>query len=274
MKPEIIEQHRVFDGIQTRYRHHSTTLSSDMTFTIFLPENPNQQAIPLIWWLSGLTCTDQNFSQKGQFQRYANEQNLAIVMPDTSPRGEAHDVADWDLAQGASFYVDATQEPYRTNYQMYTYLTEELPEIVYALVPHFSGKESIMGHSMGGHGALMIGLKNSQRFQAISAFAPITNPSQTPWGKKAFTAYLGDEDWASWDATSCLEHATNVPPMLITQGTSDEFYEVQLDETAFVQVATDKQAKLTYEKVVGYDHSYYTIATFIKTHLAFHRRYL
>lgn len=274
MKLEQIEQHLVFGAKQTRYRHYANTLNSEMTFTLFLPENPNDQVISLIWWLSGLTCTDQNFSQKGQFQRYANEQNVAIIMPDTSPRGEAHDVSDWDLAQGASFYVDATQDPYREHYQMYTYLTEELPELVYPLIPNYSGKESIMGHSMGGHGALMIGLKNPERFMAISAFAPITNPSQTPWGQKAFEAYLGDKDWASWDATSCLTQATVVPPMLITQGSADEFYEVQLEETNFVSAAKAKEADLTYQKVAGYDHSYYTIATFIEEHLKFHKQYI
>lgn len=274
MKPEQIEQHRIFGATQTRYRHYATSLNSDMTFTLFLPENPHHEAIPLIWWLSGLTCTDQNFSQKGQFQKYANEQNVAVVMPDTSPRGEAFDVSDWDLAQGASFYVDATKEPYAKHYQMYTYLTQELPEIVYPLIPHFSQQESIMGHSMGGHGALMIGLKNPERFAAISAFAPITNPSQTPWGQKAFTAYLGTENWNDWDATSCLEQATKIPPMLITQGEADEFYDVQLEETAFVTAAQAKQASLTYQKVAGYDHSYYTIATFIEEHIAFHKQYL
>nr|WP_319215155.1 S-formylglutathione hydrolase [uncultured Trichococcus sp.] len=272
MTTTLIETHKVFAGEQRKYRHYSETLDCDMVFSLFLPKQTDNTPTDLIWWLSGLTCTDDNFSQKGAFQKYANQHQLAIVMPDTSPRGT--DVADdenWDLGQGAGFYLNATQEPWAKNYRMYDYLTKELPQLVYTLIPNFSGKESLMGHSMGGHGALVIGLKNPERYQSISAFAPILNPSQVPWGKKAFTAYLGpnEKDWAAWDATSLIAESPAAPPILISQGTVDNFYDVQLNEEAFLQAAEGK--KVRYEKLDGYDHSYFTIATFIEEHLQFHK---
>ncbi|MFC4770640.1 S-formylglutathione hydrolase [Enterococcus hermanniensis] len=276
MTVEIIEKHQSFGGQQIKYRHDSTTLKCEMTFSLFLPPE-TKTAMPLIWWLSGLTCTDDNFSQKGAFQAYAAKNRVAFVMPDTSPRGAVADSDDWDLGQGASFYLNATQEPWQTNYQMYDYLTQELPAIVYSLLPNFSGKESIMGHSMGGHGALMLGLKNPQRFSAISAFAPISNPMQVPWGKKAFTAYLGTatKTWKEWDATELLKTVgTKHAPILITQGTNDNFYEVQLNEQAFLAAADVADETINYRKEIGYDHSYYTIATFIEEHIAFHVSHL
>lgn len=272
MTTTLIETHKVFGGEQRKYRHFSETLDCDMVFSLFLPKQTDNKPTSLIWWLSGLTCTDDNFSQKGAFQKYASQHQLTVVMPDTSPRGT--DVADdenWDLGQGAGFYLNATQEPWAKNYRMYDYLTKELPQLVYTLIPNFSGKESIMGHSMGGHGALVIGLKNPERYCSISAFAPILNPSQVPWGKKAFTAYLGpdEKDWAAWDATSLITSSTTAPPILISQGTADAFYEVQLNEEAFLQAAEGK--KVSYGKLDGYDHSYFTIATFIEEHLQFHK---
>lgn len=272
MTTTLIETHKVFEGEQRKYRHFSETLDCDMVFSLFLPKQTGNTPTDLIWWLSGLTCTDDNFSQKGAFQKYASQRQLAVIMPDTSPRGT--DVADdenWDLGQGAGFYLNATQEPWAKNYRMYDYLTKELPQLVYTLIPNFSGKESIMGHSMGGHGALVIGLKNPERYCSISAFAPILNPSQVPWGKKAFTAYLGpdEKDWAAWDATSLIASSTTAPPILISQGTVDNFYDVQLNEEAFLQAVEGK--KVSYEKLDGYDHSYFTIATFIEEHLQFHK---
>jgi len=272
MTTTLIETHKVFEGEQRKYRHYSETLDCDMVFSLFLPKQTDNKPTSLVWWLSGLTCTDDNFSQKGAFQKYAAQHQLAVVMPDTSPRGT--DVADdenWDLGQGAGFYLNATQEPWAKNYQMYDYLTQELPQLVYTLIPNFSGKESIMGHSMGGHGALVIGLKNPERYHSISAFAPILNPSQVPWGQKAFTAYLGpdEEDWAAWDATSLISQSPTAPPIHISQGTADAFYEVQLNEEAFLQAAEGK--KVSYEKLDGYDHSYFTIASYIEEHLQFHK---
>ncbi|MGM0213084.1 S-formylglutathione hydrolase [Enterococcus sp. AZ109] len=278
MTVEILETHRSFGGKQIKYRHTSKSLKCEMTFSLFLPaETPDKKATPLIWWLSGLTCTDDNFSQKAAFQKYAAEQNIAFVMPDTSPRGETADSEDWDLGQGAGFYLNATQDPWKENFQMYDYLIKELPEIVYPLLPNFSGKESIMGHSMGGHGALVLGLKNPKRFAAISAFAPISNPSNVPWGKKAFTAYLGEDPsaWIQWDATEILKTVDeNHPPILVTQGTDDPFYEVQLKEEAFLAAAKVAGGEVIYQKERGYDHSYFTIATFIEAHIAFHQAQL
>lgn len=272
MRLERIEQHQAFGGQQLKYRHHSDSLHCSMTFSLYLPK-PSASPTSLIWWLSGLTCTDDNFSQKGAFQKYASQENVAFLIPDTSPRGELPDDEAWDLGQGAGFYVNATCEPWKQNYQMYDYLVNELPEIVYDLIPNYSGKESIMGHSMGGHGALIVGLKQPERFSAISAFAPILNPSNVPWGKKAFTAYLGTDEttWKTWDATELLQKVGEIhPPILLTQGTADPFYAVQLNETAFLANVKDTDEQVRYEKKEGYDHSYFTIATFIEEHLAFH----
>ena len=271
MVVEQLEMHLSFQGEQRKYRHFSKVLNCEMMFSLYLPPLFEEKELSLIWWLSGLTCTDDNFSQKSGFQKAAADQTVAVIIPDTSPRGDkVPDDEGWDLGKGASFYLNATQDPWAKNYQMYTYLTEELPQIVYSLIPHFSGKESIMGHSMGGHGAIMMGLKETDRFASISAFAPILNPTQVPWGKKAFTAYLGSDEssWQEWDSTSLIEQTEKVPPILITQGMSDNFYEVQLQEKEFLKAAGDKPVFYRSEK--GYDHSYFTIATFIEEHIQFH----
>lgn len=271
MVVEQLEMHLSFQGEQRKYHHFSKVLNCDMVFSLYLPPSFEEKELSLIWWLSGLTCTDDNFSQKSGFQKAAADQTVAVIIPDTSPRGDkVPDDEGWDLGKGASFYLNATQDPWVENYQMYTYLTEELPQIVYSLIPHFSGKESIMGHSMGGHGAIMMGLKERDRFASISAFAPILNPSQVPWGQKAFTAYLGSDEssWQEWDSTSLIEQTEKVPPILITQGTSDNFYDVQLQENEFLKAAGDKPVFYRSEK--GYDHSYFTIATFIEEHIQFH----
>ena len=271
MVVEQLEMHLSFQGEQRKYHHFSKVLNCDMVFSLYLPPPFEEKELSLIWWLSGLTCTDDNFSQKSGFQKAAADQTVAVIIPDTSPRGDkVPDDEGWDLGKGASFYLNATQDPWVENYQMYTYLTEELPQIVYSLIPHFSGKESIMGHSMGGHGAIMMGLKERDRFASISAFAPILNPSQVPWGQKAFTAYLGSDEssWQEWDSTSLIEQTEKVPPILITQGMSDNFYEVQLQEKEFLKAAGDKPVFYRSEK--GYDHSYFTIATFIEEHIQFH----
>lgn len=271
MVVEQLEMHLSFQGEQRKYHHFSKVLNCDMVFSLYLPPSFEEKELSLIWWLSGLTCTDDNFSQKSGFQKAAADQTVAVIIPDTSPRGDkVPDDEGWDLGKGASFYLNATQDPWVKNYQMYTYLTEELPQIVYSLIPHFSGKESIMGHSMGGHGAIMMGLKEPNRFASISAFAPILNPSQVPWGQKAFTAYLGSDEssWQEWDLTSLIEQTEKVPPILITQGTSDNFYDVQLQENEFLKAAGDKP--VFYQSEKGYDHSYFTIATFIEEHIQFH----
>lgn len=273
---KLIEKRRSFGGEQCKYTHYSEVLQCEMTFSIYLPSNQEKKNIPLIWWLSGLTCTDDNFSQKSGFQRLAEKHQVAVMIPDTSPRGEhvADDEA-YDLGQGAGFYLNATQEPWAKHYKMYTYIAEELSAIAKSLIPHFSGKESIMGHSMGGHGALVVGMKNKERFRAISAFAPILSPSKIPWGLKAFSTYLGDdkEAWKAWDASELIKEA-GMPPILITQGTEDEFYPKHLDETYFLKNAQENNAVVQSEKAEGYDHSYFFIATFLENHFSYHMKYL
>lgn len=273
-KLELLEEHRVFDGTQRKYRHHSETLHCAMTFSLFLPNVEKFPNPSLIWWLSGLTCTDDNFTHKAGAQKEAAELGLALVMPDTSPRGET--VADdeaWDLGQGAGFYVNATQQPWDANYQMYDYIVTELTAIVRETLG-LNGSESIMGHSMGGHGALVIGLRNPDRFRAISAFSPIVNPSDVPWGMKAFDAYLGadKQTWASWDASKLLAGYDGKPiPILLDQGTADNFLHVQLQPENLI---APEGYPLEIRMQEGYDHSYYFIASFIDTHLKFHKKYL
>ncbi|MBC1813619.1 S-formylglutathione hydrolase [Listeria booriae] len=273
-KLELLEEHRVFDGTQRKYRHHSETLHCAMTFSLFLPNVEKFPNPSLIWWLSGLTCTDDNFTHKAGAQKKAAELGLALVMPDTSPRGET--VADdeaWDLGQGAGFYVNATQQPWNANYQMYDYIVTELTTIVRETLG-LTGSESIMGHSMGGHGALVIGLRNPERFHAISAFSPIVNPSDVPWGMKAFDAYLGADKqaWASWDASKLLASHDGKPvPILLDQGTADNFLHVQLQPENLI---APEGYPLKIRMQDGYDHSYYFIASFIDEHLEFHKTYL
>lgn len=276
MKVELIEKHFCFNGEQCKYTHYSEVLKCQMNFSIYLPSNKEGKEIPLIWWLSGLTCTDDNFSQKSGFQRLAYKHNVAVIMPDTSPRGEdIPDVEAWDLGQGAGFYLNATREPWKENFKMYTYITEELSEIAKTIIPNFSGDESIMGHSMGGHGALVIGMKNPLRFKSISAFAPIVSPSNVPWGIKAFKSYLGEDknDWKEWDATHLLKEE-NTPPILIHQGTNDNFYEEHLKENDFLENAKKNNKVINYKKVEGYDHSYFFISTFLEEHFDFHMKHL
>ena len=276
MSLKLIEQHCCFNGEQNKYTHYSEVLKCDMTFSIYLPSNKEKKKIPLIWWLSGLTCTDDNFSQKSGFQRLAEKHQVAVIIPDTSPRGD--NVADdeaWDLGQGAGFYLNATQDPWKKNYSMYTYITEELTDIALTLVTEFSGKETIMGHSMGGHGALVIGMKNAERFKSISAFSPILSPSQVPWGIKAFSSYLGGDkaSWKEWDASELVKE-TSIPNILITQGTKDSFYPEQLEETSFLENAENGNHEVNYKKADGYDHSYFFISTFLDEHFDFHMKYL
>lgn len=270
---ELLEEHVVFGGTQYKYRHDSTVLGCPMTFSLFLPNKETFSNPPLFWWLSGLTCTDDNFTHKAGAQKAAARLGVAMIMPDTSPRGEEiADSEDWDLGQGAGFYLNATKKPWAPHYQMYDYITKELSAIAH---DHFqlNGPEFISGHSMGGHGALVIGLRNSDRFHSITAFAPIVNPIEVPWGVKAFTEYLGDdqETWKEWDATELLkQHTGKEIPVLIDQGDADSFYEKQLQPSKIAAVADEKKYPLTVRMQKGHDHSYYTIATFIEEHLEFH----
>ncbi|KGL42461.1 MULTISPECIES: S-formylglutathione hydrolase [Listeria] len=274
---ELLEEHRSFDGVQRKYRHYSTVLGCDMTFSLFLPNKEKFEAPPLVWWLSGLTCTDDNFTHKAGAQKKAAELGLALLMPDTSPRGDdVADDADWDLGQGAGFYLNATQEPWARNFRMYDYIVTELTGIVREAFG-LTGAESIMGHSMGGHGALVIGLRNPGRFRSISAFAPIVNPMEVPWGIKAFSAYLGEnqENWAESDASKLLaKHDGKQVPILIDQGTDDGFYDGQLQPEKLAEIADEKGYPLTLRMQNGFDHSYYFIASFIDEHLEFHQKHL
>jgi S-formylglutathione hydrolase len=231
-----------------------------------------------VYWLSGLTCTDDNFRVKAGAQRYAAELGLALVIPDTSPRGaEVPDAADrYDLGQGAGFYVDAVRQPWSKHYQMYSYITHELPALVEAELPLIPGLKSISGHSMGGHGALICALKNPGAYRSVSAFAPLCNPVQCGWGQGCFSAYLGDdrETWKAWDATCLIEAGADAPPLFIDQGTADEFLAAQLYPGNLEAACAVRGIPLTLRRQEGYDHSYHFIATFIGEHLGWHARAL
>lgn len=275
---EKIEEHLCFGGQQQRWLHHSDILNCDMRFSIFIPPKREGVAPPALWWLSGLTCTDENFTTKAGAQRVAAELGIALIMPDTSPRGSGiADDESYDLGQGAGFYINATQAPWSEHYRMYDYLTDELPALI---AKHFelSGRFAISGHSMGGHGALMIALKNPARFVSASAFAPISNPVEAPWGIKAFQAYLGDDkqQWKLWDSAELLKQAAQSDsfPILIDYGSADPFLEQQLMPESLATAANQSHWPVTIRTQPGYDHSYFFIATFIEEHLRFHARYL
>ena len=275
---EMLEEHRCYGGWQQRWQHHSTTLNCPMTFSLFLPPEGKKTPPPVLYWLSGLTCNDENFTTKAGAQRVAAELGIVLVMPDTSPRGEgvANDAA-YDLGQGAGFYLNATQAPWSAHFRMYDYLRDELPTLIQEQF-NVSERCAISGHSMGGHGALMLALKNPGQYCSASAFAPIVNPSRVPWGKKAFSAYLGDDiaRWAEWDSTELLlaSRAETPVPLLIDQGDNDQFLADQLQPAVFAEAARQKDWPLTLRIQPGYDHSYYFIATFIEDHLRFHAEHL
>lgn len=275
---EMLEEHRCYGGWQQRWQHHSTTLNCPMTFSLFLPPEGKKTPPPVLYWLSGLTCNDENFTTKAGAQRVAAELGIVLVMPDTSPRGEdvANDAA-YDLGQGAGFYLNATQAPWAAHYRMYDYLRDELPALIQEQF-NVSERCAISGHSMGGHGALMLALKNPGQYCSASAFAPIVNPSRVPWGKKAFSAYLGDDiaRWAEWDSTELLlaSRAEAPVPLLIDQGDNDQFLADQLQPAVFAEAARQKDWPLTLRIQPGYDHSYYFIASFIEDHLRFHAEHL
>ena len=272
----LIEQHASFGGTQSVFRHTSKSLNCDMTFGIFVPQHAQGTRLPVIYWLSGLTCTEQNFVTKAGAQAYAADHGVIVVAPDTSPRGD--DVDDdpaYDLGKGAGFYLNATQEPWEAHFRMYDYIVDELPALIEANFP-VSDRRSIMGHSMGGHGALTIALKNPGRYRAVSAFSPIVAPSQVPWGEKAFSAYLGpDRDiWKQYDATALLASATERLPILIDQGDADDFLQTQLRPEIFTAEAARHNHPVALNLRPGYDHSYYFIASFIGDHIAHHAKAL
>ena len=271
--PTLISRNKMFNGHHERYTHPSASTGTDMTFAVYLPPQALKgYKVPVLYWLSGLTCNDENFSTKAGAQRFAAAWNIALVMPDTSPRGDdVSDAEGYDLGKGAGFYVNATQAPWAAHYQMYDYIVHELPALIEAHFP-VTDQRSIFGHSMGGHGALQIALKNPERYAAVSAFAPIVNPSETPWGQKAFTAYLGDDQsaWAEYDSTALVQTAKSKLPILIDQGDADDFYPKELQPEKFIAAARGNGFNVQYHLRPGYDHSYYFIASFIESHIEFH----
>ena len=273
MSIENLSSNKSFGGWHKQYSHVSTTLNCTMRFAIFLPPQASTGAkVPVLYWLSGLTCSDENFMQKAGAQRLAAELGMAIVAPDTSPRGEgvANDDS-YDLGQGAGFYVNATQAPWNRHFQMYDYVVNELPDLIESMFP-VSDKRAIAGHSMGGHGALTIALRNPNRYQSVSAFSPINNPVNCPWGQKAFTAYLGKDTstWRQYDASLLMREATQHIPALVDQGEADDFLAEQLQPEVLAAAARSNNYPLELRSHEGYDHSYYFIASFIEDHLRFH----
>ncbi|PIJ50582.1 S-formylglutathione hydrolase [Erwinia sp. OLTSP20] len=273
---ELLEDHRLFGGWQQRYRHYSASLNCPMTFSLFLPQTQGSSPPPALYCLAGLTCNDENFSNKSGAQRVAQQLGIVLVMPDTSPRGEQ--VADdqaYDLGQGAGFYLNASQPPWREHFRMYDYIQSELPQLIRQNF-NLAERQAIMGHSMGGHGALVLALRNPGQFTSASAFAPIVNPSEVPWGQKAFRAYLGEDrqQWHEYDSCQLLRQASHQLPILIDQGDSDQFLADQLQPERLAAVAGEKQFPLTLRIQPGYDHSYFFISSLVEDHLHFHARYL
>ena len=270
---EIIGSNKSFAGWQHRLRHRSSALNCDMTLSLYLPPAAERGPVPVLYWLSGLTCNDQNFVTKAGAQRYAAEHGVAVVAPDTSPRGEGvADDAGWDLGQGAGFYLNATQQPWAAHFRMYGYIVDELPLALESQFPLDAERRGIFGHSMGGHGALTIALKNPQRYRSVSAFAPICAPSQCAWGQKAFATYLGGDAaaWREHDSSALLAQRALPYPILVYQGEADEFLAAQLLPDALQAAARQSGQQLVLRRQAGYDHSYFFIATFIEDHIRFH----
>ena len=267
-----IEHRACFGGWQDVWRHTSGTLACDMNVAVYLPPQAADRACPVLYWLSGLTCTEQNFITKAGAQRHAAEHGVIVVAPDTSPRGAGvADAEGYDIGIGASFYVNATQSPWAAHYRMQDYIAHELPALIESQFPVTSAR-GISGHSMGGHGALVTALRNPGRYRSVSAFSPIVAPSQVPWGEKAFTAYLGDDrsSWRDWNSCELIRRATERLPLLIDQGDADEFLSAQLRPDLLQLACTESGHPLTLRMHAGYDHSYYFIASFIGDHLAHH----
>jgi len=270
---EIISENISHSGRQLVATHESSTCNCEMKFSIFLPPQAKERACPVLYYLSGLTCTHANVTEKGEFRAAAAEHGIIIVCPDTSPRGES--VADEDVyffGSGAGFYVDATEAPFAENYHMYSYITQELPEFIGKAFNADMSRQSIFGHSMGGHGALTIALKNPDQYKSVSAFAPICAPSQVEWGQNAFTKYLGNKaaSWQAYDTVSLIEDGNSVPEILVDQGTGDEFLESGLRPELLETACKNAGINLILRMQEGYDHSYYFISSFMSDHIAWH----
>ena len=269
---ELISENRAFGGTQGVYTHNAHTTHCEMTFGLFLPEEAKDGPVPVIWYLSGLTCTHENAMVKAGAQQWAAEQGVALVFPDTSPRGEG--VADddaYDLGQGAGFYVNATQKPWAPHYKMWDYIAEELPSFLQEYAPLDMSRQSIMGHSMGGHGALTLAMSLPGRFRSVSAFAPICNPTAADWGRKQLAAYLGEDEatWAAHDATLLMREKGFDGPILVDTGTDDQFLDLLRPE-ALAEAANARRQQAVLRLQKGYDHSYFFVSTFMEEHIAFH----
>jgi S-formylglutathione hydrolase len=274
---EVISQHRSFGGVVGFYRHDAATTACSMRFAVFTPPQAQKARVPVLYYLAGLTCTEETFMIKAGAQRVAAELGLMLVAPDTSPRGVkiAGDTDSWDFGVAAGFYVDATEKPWSAHYRMYSYVTQELPTLIDAGFPTDRGRQGIFGHSMGGHGALVVALKNPDRYHSVSVFAPIAAPKRCPWGQKAFTGYLGADhgQWSAYDATELVGQVKDVarrPPILIDQGSADQFLEKQLQPQLFEAACRSAGYPVTLRHQSGYDHSYYFISTFMADHLRWH----
>jgi S-formylglutathione hydrolase len=271
---EIVSENKSHGGRQLVVKHASTATSTDMIFSIFLPPQAEEgRKLPAVWYLSGLTCTHANVTEKGEYRTACAEHGLIFVAPDTSPRGDAvPDAEGYDFGKGAGFYVDATVEPWAKNYRMWTYVTEELPALIATEFPVDVERQAITGHSMGGHGALTVALNLPERFRSVSAFAPIVAPSQVPWGQKALTGYLGPDRqaWRKHDAVALIEDGARLPEVLVDVGDADPFIEKELRQELLERACSAAGIPLTLRRQPGYDHSYYFISTFMPDHLAWH----
>lgn len=270
----MISEHACFDGVQGYYSHPSAVIGLPMRFAVFQPPQVRCGLVPVLYYLAGLTCSEETFAVKAGAQRMAAELGLMLVAPDTSPRGAGvpGEDADWDLGTGAGFYVDATRAPWSSHYRMYSYVTDELPQVINGCFPAAVDRQGLFGHSMGGHGALVCALRNPGRYRSLSAFAPIVAPSQVPWGIKAFSAYLGEPRaaWREWDATELLRKRAFDGPILVDQGLADKFLAEELQPERLEAAAGDIGQSLTLRRHAGYDHGYFFISTFVADHLEFH----
>ena len=273
MTIETLSENKAFGGTQGVYRHASRATGTDMTFSVFVPPQAEHGPCPVLWDLSGLTCTHANVTEKGEYRAACAQHGIIFVAPDTSPRGDG--VADddsYDMGQGAGFYVDATQEPWTPHFMMRSYIEEELPALIAGQFPVDMARQGITGHSMGGHGALTIGLRNPGTYRSISAFAPIASPLNCPWGEKALSGYLGDDRaaWREYDACALIEDGARAPGLLVDQGTADQFLEEQLKPELLEAACSKADIPLTLNLRAGYDHSYYFISSFMADHVAWH----
>ncbi|WP_051504467.1 S-formylglutathione hydrolase [Sphingomonas jaspsi] len=272
---ETVSEVRSHGGVQGVYTQASSSTGTGMTFSVFVPDHDPGTTMPVVWYLSGLTCTHANVTEKGEFRAACAEHGIIFVAPDTSPRGEGvpdDSAGAWDFGLGAGFYVDATEKPWAANYRMWSYVTDELPALIADTFPVDMARQGITGHSMGGHGALTVALRHPGRFRSVSAFAPIVAPSQVPWGDKALSNYLGPDrsTWRAHDAVALIEDGATLPDLLVDIGTADPFYERELKPELLEQACSDAGIALTLNRREGYDHSYYFISSFMADHLRWH----